>query len=309
MSELPLNIVWRRKVLEAVLETSFLRHVLLSKVNRRQRWMAIEEGDGLPLLDNTLVVSFGDPTAYFDAARQRGLQNIGFFQVGDEKGDAGCASYGNADYVIRNYYFEHQLAHKPGRITWVPNGWARAIGPVRSIDQLTFSERTLPAFFSGFVGQDADQIDDRQQLLRIVEENGVVALMATTAGFGLGLGPAAYAAHMGNARFALIPRGRSPETIRLYDALELGAIPITLDSPWMHAPDGLSALGRPPFVILKDWSELPAYLSQFQGDVNPSVIEAAELQRHNCVVWWQRIQEHFADRVAHLINASTGFNE
>lgn len=302
MTSQPLTIVWQRRVLETVLETSFIRHVLLSKVGRPQRWMAIEENDGLPLGDNTLFVSFGDPVAYFEAARERGNKNVGFFQVGDEKGDAECKSYAMADYVIRNYHFPHQLAHKPGRSIWVPNGWARGIGPVRASDHLAFDQRTLPAFFSGFVGQDQDQIDERQKLLQVVNSHNVQALMATTAGFGQGLGPAAYAAHMGNARFALIPRGRSPETIRLYDALELGAIPITLEADWMSATDGLGVFGPPPFVYLKTWDELPAYLAQFEANVPVSQVEAAEQQRTACVQWWQRIQDHYANEVARLIN-------
>ncbi len=306
MSEPPLTIVWRRQVLEAVLETAFIRHVLLAKIERPQRWMAIEEGDRLPLFDNTLIVSFGDPVAYFDAVGERGIQNVGFFQVGDEKGDAGCRSYDGAAYVLRNYHFAHQLARKPGRVSWVPNGWARAVGPVRAASHLSFAERTLPAFFSGFVGQDASQIDDRQRMLKVVEESGIAALMATTSGFGLGLGPAAYGAHMGNARFALVPHGRSPETIRFYDALEMGAIPITIDGAWMHAVDGLGALGPPPVVMLKDWSQLPAFMAPYQGQASRSVVEAAEQQRLACVQWWQAIKDHYGSRVARLINGATG---
>jgi hypothetical protein len=54
------------------------------------------------------------------------------------------------------------------------------------------------------------------------------AMVLTTDGFGQGLGAAEYATLMENARFALVPGGRCAETIRLYDALEMGAIPITL---------------------------------------------------------------------------------
>lgn len=302
MSDKPLNIVWRRQVLEAVLETSFIRHVLLSKINRPQRWMAIEEGDGLPLMDDTLVVSFGDPVTYFKAAKSRGLKNIGFFQVGDEKGDSPCASHKLADYVLRNYHFPHQLAHHPAKTTWVPNGWGRGVGPVQSNTHLCFADRTLPAFFSGFVGQDQDQIDDRQKLLKIVQQNQVQALMATTTGFGLGLGPAAYSAHMGNARFALIPRGRSEETIRLYDALEHGAIPVVIDGPWLHAKDGLGAVGTPPLLFLNDWSELPAAMAPYGGQIAPEQMAIAENQRKACVDWWHRLQDHYADEVAKLIN-------
>ena len=296
MSTRPLNIVWRRQVLETVLESSFVRSVLLSKINRPQRWIAMEEGDELPLVDDLLVVSFGDPVTYFQALRERGFKHIGFFQVGDEKGDATCESYDLVDYVIRNYHFPHQLAHKSEHISWVPNGWARGVGPVADWDHLSFQDRTVPAFFSGFIGQGDDQISDRVAMLNVVQDNAIEALMATTSGFGQGLGPAAYAAHMGNTRYALIPSGRSPETIRFYDALELGAIPVVIDGDWLHAADGLGVLGRPPLVILNSWSELPAFLKSV-SDVN-----TAEQQRLDCVRWWQKIKDHYATRVAALIN-------
>ena len=119
MSQVPLNIVWRRQVLETVLESSFIRFVLLSKINRPQRWIAIEESDDFPMMDDLLVVSFGDPVSYFEALKGQGYKNIGFFQVGDEQGEKGCTSYALADYVLRNYHFPGSLAEKPGLISWV----------------------------------------------------------------------------------------------------------------------------------------------------------------------------------------------
>ncbi|NQW01401.1 MAG: exostosin family protein [Rhodospirillales bacterium] len=302
MSERPFTIVWQRRVLDKVLETAFIRHVLLARVNRPQRWLAIEDGDPFPLMDDMLFVTFDDPVDYFGAVKDHGSNNVGLFQVGDEKGDSGCRAYAMADYVIRNYHFDHQLANKPERVSWVPNGWASGVGPVRATDHLSFAERSLPAFFSGFVGQDQEQIEDRRKMLEIIKENKVQALMATTPGFAQGLGRAAYAAHMGNSRFALVPHGRSPETIRLYDALELGAIPIAVDAPWMHASDGLGVFGKPPFVLLNSWDQLPGHLAGYQGSVPPERLAAAEQLRQSCVVWWQRIKDHYAARVAALIN-------
>ena len=296
MSIAPLNIVWRRQVLETVLESSFIRSVLLSKINRPQRWIAIEESDELPMMDDLLVVSFGDPVSYFKSLKDRGYKNIGFFQVGDERGDKGCASYLFADYVLRNYHFPDVMAEKPDRISWVPNGWARGVGPVVNGDHLSFSERAISTFFSGFIGQGEDKILDRIMMLKVVKDNELEALIAITSGFGQGLGPAAYAAHMGNTRYSLTPSGRSPETIRFYDALELGAVPIVIDGNWLHAKDGLGVLGRPPIVILSNWAELPMFLKS-KPDLN-----AAEKQRLDCVQWWCKIKEHYATKVAKLIN-------
>ncbi len=304
MSNRPLNIVWRRQVLETVLETAFIRNVLLSKINRPQRWLAVEENDSLPLLDDSLIVSFSDPAVYFQAIRERGLKNIGFFQVGDEKGTYGTESYGLVDYVLRNYHFPGQLAQKPGAVLWVPNGWARGVGPVHVDDHLPFDERQLPAFFSGFVGEGDQQISDRHRMMQVIRDHNVKALMATTNGFGQGLGPAAYASHMGNTRFALCPAGRSAETIRFYDALELGAIPVVIDQPWLHAKDGLGVFGKPPVVILRDWQELPGFLIPYQGEITPERLLQAEQQRRDCVDWWGRIKNHFALRVAELINGT-----
>jgi len=292
----PLNIVWRRQVLEVVLESSFIRSVLLSKINRPQRWIAIEESDDLPMMDDLLVVSFGDPVSYFKTLKKRGYKNIGFFQIGDEQGDKGCASYHFADYVLRNYYFPGPMVEKIGQISWVPNGWARGVGPVERGDHLSFSERAVSAFFSGFIGQNDDTILDRVTMLKVVKDNEVPALIVTTSGFGQGLGPAAFASHMGNTRYSLTPSGRSPETIRFYDALELGAVPIVIDGPWLHANDGLGALGHPPIVILNNWTELPMFLKS-QTD-----LIAAEKQRLECVHWWGKIKEHYATKVARLIN-------
>jgi hypothetical protein len=296
MSNAPLNIVWRRQVLETVLESSFIRSVLLSKINRPQRWIALEESDDLPMLDDLLVVSFGDPVSYFKALKDQGFKNIGFFQVGDEHGDKGCASYHYSDYVLRNYHFPGLMAKKPRHISWVPNGWARGVGPVESGDHLSFSERSVAAFFSGFIGQGDYTILDRVQMLKVIKDNKLQALIATTSGFGQGLGPAAYAAHLGNTRYSLTPIGRSPETIRFYDALELGAVPIVIDGTWLHAKDGLGVLGRPPIVILNNWTELPIFLKS-QSDLS-----AAEKQRLDCVQWWDKIKEHYATKVARLIN-------
>jgi hypothetical protein len=67
---------------------------------------------------------------------------------------------------------------------------------------------------------------------------------------------------MANSKFALVPGGKSAETIRLYDALEHGAIPICLESDFPFSSDALGSIGTPPLVQLDGWSSLAKGLCQ-----------------------------------------------
>ena len=126
----PLNIVWRRRVLDRFLEASFIREVLLAYLPRPLRWIAIEDDDALPLMDDILVCSFADPATYLRALRRAGQRNIGVIHLGDEIGQDDLGFYADADYVLRNYYIPETIhlseAHAPP-ILWVPNGWATGV--------------------------------------------------------------------------------------------------------------------------------------------------------------------------------------
>ena len=128
----PLNIVWRRRVLDRFLEASFVREVLLSPLPRPIRWIAIEDEAALPLMDDILICSFGNPSTYLRELRRAGHRNIGVMHVGDETGKDNLAFYADADYVLRNYYNRRSVqlseTHAPP-ILWVPNGWATGVGP------------------------------------------------------------------------------------------------------------------------------------------------------------------------------------
>jgi len=308
MANRPLNLVWRRKALDSVLETSFIRNVLLRNLKRPQRWISLEDGEDLPMIDDMLIVSFGDPVEYFEAARARGLKNIGFFQLGDEIGKNTCQSYQHADYVLRHYYFADHLSSmtdgKSPEVLWVPNGWGRGIGPDDAARQLSFRDRRLMIFFSGFVRNEDRKIDEREEMLVALREQRIPAMVSLTGGFGQGLGPSAFAAHMGNARFAAVPGGNSPETIRLYDALELGALPVVLDREWIHAKDGLAAIGEPPLVLLKSWQEAGEMLGPYLEGGDDAVLDKADEQRLRLGEWWQAFKSHTAERVARVIDRS-----
>jgi hypothetical protein len=103
-----------------------------------------------------------------------------------------------------------------------------------------------------------------------------------TSGFGQGLGLVAYTAWLCNSRFALVPAGNSHETIGLYDALEAGAIPITVRSPFVSARD---ALGEPPIIPLDSWDQLPDAVGPYVAD-DDSALNALEQRRQTIVSRW-----------------------
>jgi hypothetical protein len=102
-------------------------------------------------------------------------------------------------------------------------------------------------------------------------------------------------------RFGLVPGGNSPETIRLYEVLEAGAIPVMLRSPFVSAPE---ALDNPPFLLLDDWSQLPAAYAPFADSMVTSVIEEVEARRRQALDWWTRFKALQQRRVRDLIDRS-----
>jgi hypothetical protein len=71
------------------------------------------------------------------------------------------------------------MAEKLGLINWVPNGWALGVGSLAMWDYLSFSERLVPAFLSGFIGQNVDQIPERVSMLEVIKSNEIEVFMAS----------------------------------------------------------------------------------------------------------------------------------
>lgn len=292
----PLNLIWRRGVLDGVLEAQFLRQDVMGSLARPQRWIALEDGQPLPDLDDLLICSFGDCGAVLQSLRGQGRHNIGVLHLGDETGRDDLGFYADADYIIRNY-FRAGLPAVGGycrRILWIPNGWAAGVGPVDPARHLSFDGRRHELFFAGHAGTDTAPLPDRKAMLDALRARAQPATVLLTDGFGQGLGAQAYAGYLADARFALAPAGNAPETIRFYDALECGALPIVTDAPWLHDPEGAGGSGPPPVPILAGWNDLTAKdLGRYGED-----------DRTRAVDWWQALKARTAARVSETIEAA-----
>ena len=291
----PLNLVWNRRTLDFVPESYFIERVLLGELGRPVRVIAVEDMTQIPFLDDVLIVSMQTEfAAYLAQARRRGQRRLGLFHLGDEQGGADKAFYSDADLVLRNYWFE-AVVRSP-KVVWVPNGYAIGVGPAAPSTMLKASRRPDAGFFSGALG------------MRLLshERREMQQAAQTLAGFNLRftakardrLGASAYAAHLGSARFALVPAGNSPETIRLYDALEMGTIPIMLRSPFVGAPD---ALNGPPFLLLNQWSELGEVYAPF-ANAPSRVLDALQ---NDVMQWWRQFKRAQQVKMRDLIDRLT----
>ena len=299
----PLNVIWRRARLDAARESHFMMRVLLAKIRRAVRVIPLGDNDPLPLMDNALVVSYRTEfTEYVSAFRRKSCRNIGLFHTADEYGTDDRGFYADVDYVLRHYWFR-PAAQKPSEsslgVLWVPNGYGNLVGPMPAQSILPMADRHVGGFFAGCM----ETRDERQDMVNVVEAAKLPFQVVKTPAFGQGLGPASYTAFLANARFALVPGGNSPETIRLYEALETGAIPIMLRSEFVSEPE---ALGDPPIVLLERWDDLPAFYERYADTASPAVITELQAKQAQILAWWRQFVARQQDRVAALIDASFG---
>lgn len=106
---------------------------------------------------------------------------------------------------------------------------------------------------------------------------------------------------MEDSIFAPCPAGNSPETIRLYDALELGCIPISLSHPFLTSVDALGAIGPIPFPILESWGELPSFLDRMKSIALSNPDEIRSLQAKT-IHWWSSYKEFIQNKISSRIN-------
>jgi hypothetical protein len=106
------------------------------------------------------------------------------------------------------------------------------------------------------------------------------------------LSPIAYADAMRNAAFAPCPAGNNPETFRLYEALEAGAIPV-LSRGGLTRGDFVSSHFGPscPIPVVKDWSELQDVMDTVNVDA---------LQR-SIQEWYGKYKQRIANAVNSVV--------
>jgi hypothetical protein len=229
-------------------------------------------------------------------------KKVALYHMGDERADKNISAYAECDLVIRNYYFSSIINsnYLAGKVMWAPNGFRTGVGPRATGDLKKAHYRQSLASFLGWINNPDSFNNERASFVDPAKGCGENLYVLPSNGFAGGYNVGLYSAIMEDSIFAPCPAGNSPETIRLYDALELGCIPISLSHEFLLSKDALALIGPVPFPMLNSWAELPEFLGRAKSDAlsNPDAI--LELQK-KCIYWWESyklaIQKKIYDRI------------
>lgn len=227
------------------------------------------------------------------------------YHMGGEHLGKDISAYVECDLVIRNYYFSSIInsTNLGGKVMWAPNGFRTGVGPRSSTFLKMASERQSLASFLGWINNAASYNNERASFAAPAASCGDNLYVMPSNGFAAGYNVGLYSAIMEDSVFAPCPSGNNPETIRLYDALELGCIPISLSHEFLQSQDALALIGQVPFPLLGSWAELPAFLEKMKNTALSNPAEILTLQER-CIKWWanykQVIHQKITDRIQAL---------
>jgi hypothetical protein len=150
-----------------------------------------------------------------------------------------------------------------------PSAW------LPSLEAAPVPDKTTSWFFAGQVTHDSRKrcASVLKRRRRWQHDGDLVA----TEGFMQGLPPASYLAKMLQAKVAPAPSGPvTPDTFRLYEALEAGCVPIAEGLDYWRF-----LFGDVPFPVLTSW----AYL----GDAIDDALATWPTSANRCSAWWQGV--------------------
>lgn len=291
----PWNIIWQYK--NVAMEEYYWTRVLLSATGRPVRLFTDTQRQ-LVLNDSIVFFDFAggdlDSTAYFSAARAAGYVNLAMFVAGDEQNEKSKKNYDPklVDFVVRNYYFaSNHDGHFGLPVLWAPNGYRTGVGPMKY---------PLPVHLRQFaVSWFGSLRADRRHIITTVRDNLAAANISFDIvvfdNFGGGLSPFEYSGRVENSQFCLVPAGNSFETIRLYDCLETGTIPIVPRAPY------LSQMHGHPFVVVesRDWLSVAGIVAGFLADP----VRLASKQRA-VMDFWRDFQARKAEEIRDVVDAA-----
>lgn len=224
------------------------------------------------------------------------------YHMGDERCQINIDNYNFFDLILRNYYDKDlfiKCFNKKLNVMWVPNGFRTGVGPKSSIRKPS----SLRGKISGFLGWTTNSNSYNKERIEFkkIYENIPDIFLLNTNGFSSGVNVDCYSSIMEDIVLSPCPAGNSAETIRLYDSLECGCIPIMLKHEFLFSTDALARFGEVPFPLINSWSELPKTIHDFKMMLISDPTKIDRLQEYiNC--WWTRFKFETSRNVTENIN-------
>lgn len=226
------------------------------------------------------------------------------YHMGGERLDKDISAYAECDLVVRNYYFPSIIntARLGRKVMWAPNGFRTGVGPRAANNLKSSLQRQSLASFLGWINNASSYNNERASFAGPAAACGQNLYLMPSNGFAGGYNVGLYSAIMEDSIFSPCPSGNNPETIRLYDALELGCIPISLSHEFLLSKDALASIGPVPFPILGSWAEVPEFLERMKVKALTNPGEILDLQR-SCINWWTDFKIAIQNKISEQIQA------
>jgi hypothetical protein len=227
-----------------------------------------------------------------DRVRQglRSIQRKGLFHISDESYSGGYAFYSNFDFVLRNY---HSLIFQNRGIKILPLGFTNDVPTNLAIPSVT--TRKLVWSFAG--ARTAARMEMYRNFASL--QPNQCRFFESRKHNAAPLGRHAFMRLLSETIFAPCPMGNAMlETFRLYEALEMGCIPIVESRRWMPYYDHL--MPGHPLPAFSSWRKARDFVGSMLKN------ELILMEHQNTIThWWRSYKQELRDEVTSFV--SLGF--
>jgi hypothetical protein len=290
------SIITNPSTINAALETWFFQNVLLQKLPFGLEWEIEKARNSVVIYLELTEIN----VATINTLKSNNNKVV-LCQMGDENmAKYHIEAYESCDLILRNYYFS-EIFQNQGinhKLMWIPNGYRSGVGPREAGNVRPSEKRHFLASFMGWLDNSASFGNERKLFADAAVECGPDLYLNRSDSFSRGYNVGLYSAVLEYSVFCPCPAGNSPETIRLYDALELGCIPISLKQEFLSSG---YAISEPPFPLLDSWAELPNALKSYREQFGKDPYALTRLQQ-SCLSWWQLFKESVSGNIAAAIS-------
>lgn len=280
-----ITIVWQRNK-DLTWETDWI-HWLFSDITDN----IVDNLDHSLYLDNSVLIDTLHAAPYHNdyarEMRRRGLR-FGLVHLTDEGSDNDVSSYPNCDFVVRNFLRKGMQEH----VLTIPLGWTvgtRCTEPDRSTYDRTLNWSCI-----------VHRVDASRAELSHVFSDLPNGMFYAVDHHGPRLSTDKMSEIYRNSNFVPCPSGRiTPESFRVFEALENGAIPIVPKTDYWHLCYGIDF----PAIQVNNWHEAKDTIKIMSE--NPAVVEK---YRRHCIDWWTESKRKTKLQVEQLVER-TIFNK
>jgi len=214
--------------------------------------------------------------------------HIGVIQFGDEHYNRPMNYYKKVSFVLRNYY--HDKFSQYNNVYHFPLGYKKGFCNDNQLQLQSANKRKYLWNFIGLVIGRKTRPEMISQAIKLP-----YGFVYTTNKWGeadqKSMPTDEYREVLTNSTFTLAPFGWStPDTYRLYEALEVGSIPIVEYSNGYFN----KLLGtKNPIPFVNQWSDLPNLINSMHGKEN-------KLQK-KCIYWWKKYKKGLQKKIRKLV--------